>query len=74
MDREVFENCQRSPSGSGICPLLHLVPCQNTTGRSERLKMKATAEAKSSRYPVLWVCQEKMNPDGSLPQRRNLRS
>ena len=30
------------------------------------LKVKAELEVKGERYPVIWACQQKTNPDGSL--------
>ena len=37
------------------------------------LKLKAEIEVKSMRYPVRWACHEKLNEDGSLSLRPNLR-
>jgi hypothetical protein len=38
------------------------------------LKLKAEIEVKSMRYPVRWACHQKLNEDGSLTLRPNLRS
>jgi hypothetical protein len=37
------------------------------------LKLKAEIEVKSMRYPVRWACHQKLNEDGSLTLRPNLR-
>jgi hypothetical protein len=37
------------------------------------LKLKAEIEVKGMRYPVRWACHEKLNDDGSLTLRANLR-
>jgi hypothetical protein len=39
----------------------------------EGLKLKAEVEVKSMRYPVRWACHQKLNEDGSLTLRSNLR-
>ena len=37
------------------------------------LKLKAEIEVKGMRYPVRWACHQKLNEDGSLTLRPNLR-
>jgi hypothetical protein len=37
------------------------------------LKLKAEIEVKGARYPVRWACRQKLNNDGSLSLRPNLR-
>jgi hypothetical protein len=37
------------------------------------LKLKAEIEVKGIRYPVRWACHQKLNDDGSLTLRPNLR-
>src|SRR5262249_4409814 len=37
------------------------------------LKLKAEIEGKGRHYPVRWACHEKLNDDGSLTLRPNLR-
>jgi len=37
------------------------------------LKLKAEIEVKGMRYPVRWACHQKLNEDGSLTLRSNLR-
>jgi hypothetical protein len=37
------------------------------------LKAKAELEVKGVKYPVTWACQQKLNEDGSLTLRKNLR-
>jgi len=37
------------------------------------LKLRAEIEVKGVRYPVQWACHQKLNDDGSLTLRRNLR-
>ncbi|MGA7290765.1 MAG: hypothetical protein WBX02_21850 [Terriglobales bacterium] len=37
------------------------------------LKLRAEIEAKGMRYPVRWACHQKLNDDGSLTLRPNLR-
>jgi hypothetical protein len=37
------------------------------------LKLKAEIEVKGMRYPVQWACRQKLNDDGSLTLRANLR-
>jgi hypothetical protein len=37
------------------------------------LKLKAEIEVKGMRYPVRWACHQKLNDDGSLTLRPNLR-
>lgn len=37
------------------------------------LKLKAEIEVKGMRYPVRWACRQKLNDDGSLTLRPNLR-
>jgi len=37
------------------------------------LKLRAEIEVKGMRYPVRWACQQKLNDDGSLTLRPNLR-
>ena len=37
------------------------------------LKLKAEIELKGMRYPVRWACHQKLNDDGSLTLRPNLR-
>lgn len=37
------------------------------------LKLKAEIEVKGMRYPVRWACHQKLNEDGSLTMRPNLR-
>src|SRR5579862_911378 len=37
------------------------------------LKLKAEIEVKAMRYPVRWACHQKLNDDGSLTLRPNLR-
>ena len=37
------------------------------------LKLKAEIEVKGMRYPVRWACHQKLNDDGSLTLRANLR-
>ena len=37
------------------------------------LKLKAEIEVKGMRYPVQWACRQKLNEDGSLTLRANLR-
>jgi hypothetical protein len=39
----------------------------------EGLRLKAEIEVKSMRYPVQWACHQKLNQDGSLTLRPNLR-
>jgi hypothetical protein len=39
----------------------------------QRLKLKAELEVKGMRYPVRWACHQKLNEDGSLTLRPNLR-
>jgi hypothetical protein len=36
-------------------------------------KLKAEIEVKGMRYPVRWACHQKLNDDGSLTLRPNLR-
>jgi hypothetical protein len=38
------------------------------------LKLKAEIEVKGMRYPVRWACHQKLNEDGSLTLRANLRN
>ncbi|HXH67323.1 MAG TPA: hypothetical protein VNI81_08975, partial [Candidatus Limnocylindrales bacterium] len=38
------------------------------------LKLRAEIEVKGMRYPVRWACHQKLNEDGSLTLRPNLRS
>jgi hypothetical protein len=38
------------------------------------LRLKAEIEVKGVRYPVRWACQQKVEDDGSLRLRTNLRS
>ncbi len=37
------------------------------------LKLRAEIEVKGKRYPVRWACHQKLNNDGSLTLRPNLR-
>jgi hypothetical protein len=37
------------------------------------LKLRAEIEVKGMRYPVPWACHQKLNDDGSLTLRPNLR-
>jgi hypothetical protein len=37
------------------------------------LKLRAEIEVKGMRYPVRWACRQKLNDDGSLTLRPNLR-
>jgi hypothetical protein len=37
------------------------------------LKLRADIEVKGMRYPVRWACHQKLNEDGSLTLRSNLR-
>jgi len=37
------------------------------------LKLRAEIEVKGMRYPVRWACHQKLNEDGSLTLRANLR-
>ena len=37
------------------------------------LRMRAEIEVKGMRYPVRWACRQKLNEDGSLTLRPNLR-
>jgi len=37
------------------------------------LKLRAEIEVKGMRYPVRWACHQKLNEDGSLTLRPNLR-
>jgi len=37
------------------------------------LKLRAEIEVKGVRYPVRWACHQKLNADGSLTLRPNLR-
>jgi hypothetical protein len=37
------------------------------------LKLRAEVEVKAMRYPVRWACHQKLNDDGSLTLRPNLR-
>jgi hypothetical protein len=37
------------------------------------LKLRAEVEGKGMRYPVRWACHQKLNDDGSLTLRPNLR-
>src|SRR5262249_618847 len=39
----------------------------------EGLKVRAELEVKGVRYPVRWACHQKLNDDGSLTLRKNLR-
>jgi hypothetical protein len=39
----------------------------------EGLKLRAEIEVKGMRYPVRWACHQKLNDDGSLTLRKNLR-
>ena len=39
----------------------------------EGLKLRAELEVKGIRYPVRWACRQKLNADGSLTLRKNLR-
>jgi hypothetical protein len=39
----------------------------------EGLKLRAEIEVKGMRYPVRWACHQKLNEDGSLTLRKNLR-
>ncbi len=39
----------------------------------QELKLKAEIEVKGMRYPVRWACHQKLNDDGSLTLRANLR-
>ena len=39
----------------------------------EGLKLRAEIEVKGMRYPVRWACHQKLNEDGSLALRSNLR-
>ena len=41
--------------------------------RWQGLKLKAEIEVKGMRYPVRWACHQKLNDDGSLTLRPNLR-
>jgi hypothetical protein len=40
----------------------------------EGLRLKAELEVKGILHPVQWACQQKINSDGSLTLKRNLRS
>ena len=40
---------------------------------SKGLKLRAEIEVKGMRYPVRWACHQKLNDDGSLTLRKNLR-
>ena len=37
------------------------------------LKLRAEIEVKGMRYPVRWACRQKLNEDGTLTLRPNLR-
>jgi hypothetical protein len=37
------------------------------------LQLRAEIEVKGMRYPVRWACHQKLNDDGSLTLRPNLR-
>jgi hypothetical protein len=37
------------------------------------LRLKAEIEVKGMRHPVQWACHQKLNDDGSLTLRPNLR-
>jgi hypothetical protein len=37
------------------------------------LKLRAEIEVKGMRHPVRWACHQKLNDDGSLTLRPNLR-
>jgi hypothetical protein len=37
------------------------------------LKLRAEIEVKGMRYPVRWGCRQKLNEDGTLTLRANLR-
>ena len=39
----------------------------------QALKLKAEIEVKGARYPVRWACHQKLNEDGTLTLRPNLR-
>jgi hypothetical protein len=39
----------------------------------KELKLKAEIEVKGMLYPVCWACHQKLNEDGSLTLRPNLR-
>ena len=41
--------------------------------RRKGLKLRAEVEVKGMRYPVRWACHQKLNDDGSLTLRPNLR-
>ena len=38
------------------------------------LKLRATLEVKGMSYPVRWACKQKLNDDGSLTLKANMRS
>jgi hypothetical protein len=38
----------------------------------EGLRLKAELEVKGVRHPLRWACRQQLNPDGSLPLRRNI--
>jgi hypothetical protein len=39
----------------------------------QELRLKAEIEVKGKRYPMRWACRQKLNEDGSLTLRSNLR-
>jgi len=39
----------------------------------EGLKLRGEIEVKGMRYPVRWACHQKLNDEGSLTLRKNLR-
>ena len=50
----------------------HSSCCRQDT-KWQGLKLKAEIEVKGMRYPVRWACHQKLNEDGSLTLRPNLR-
>ena len=47
--------------------------CFRTSQIGKGLKLRAEIEVKGMRYPVRWACHQKLNEDGSLTLRPNLR-
>jgi len=43
-------------------------------GPSSRVRDCAEIEVKAMRYPVRWACHQKLNEDGTLTLRQNLRA
>ncbi len=59
------------PKPSGVRQAMFMLP-EGTNW--EGLRLKAELEVKGILHPVQWACQQKLNSDGSLTLKRNLRS